>query len=424
MEIIELSDDEPSPQPKRRQGPSQKLESGEGGALRGGEASRVGIILDKDEPGVRITIDLCEDEDGDGDEGSSVIDLTGDDNATLVRKLQRQLNAGTSATVDLASPCTQPVKRAAPRSKRTPTRQRSRWRKTTSCTRSGASSRPSCRARRTGRACLGHVGQPSVAARRPAVRALCRRVGAGAVQTHAHGLPRHRQGECRRHYLQRDGLDPNWRSGQAMGPGEYFGEQATTSLTYCKVGRKMLVFLVLLDPSGVTATGQGVTVIHKPEFQLPIAVVTFEPPLGAGAPPSSGPHVGFLPGLCRCQPLHGSSQPLPRSRPRAQWRRAHSAPAAAPPTQWPVIAINHTQPGPGTRSSAGLLSAKMLCEAPTFMEWFTMVVPTYPEGGSHALQVCQHHHQVVRVGRFVGLSETQRTRCSRLLGPIRLKPSR
>ena len=32
-----------------------------------------------------------------------------------------------------------------------------------------------------------------------------------------------------------------------------------------------------------------------------------------------------------------------------------------------------------------------------------MVVPTYPEGGSHALQVCQHHHQVVRVGDFVGL---------------------
>ena len=54
-----------------------------------------------------------------------------------------------------------------------------------------------------------------------------------------------------------------------------------------------------------------------------------------------------------------------------------------------------------------------------------MVVPTYPEGGCHALgplQVCQHHHQVVRVGHFVGLSETQRTRCSRLLRPIRLKP--
>jgi len=34
-----------------------------------------------------------------------------------------------------------------------------------------------------------------------------------------------------------------------------------------------------------------------------------------------------------------------------------------------------------------------------------MVVPTYPEGGNLALKVCQHHHQVVRVGHFVGLSE-------------------
>ena len=58
------------------------------------------------------------------------------------------------------------------------------------------------------------------------------------------------------------------------------------------------------------------------------------------------------------------------------------------------------------------------------MKWSTMVVPTYPEGGSHALQVCQHHHQVVRVGDFVGLSETGRTWRSRLLRPIRLKPSR
>ena len=49
-----------------------------------------------------------------------------------------------------------------------------------------------------------------------------------------------------------------------------------------------------------------------------------------------------------------------------------------------------------------------MSEAPTFMEWCTMVVPTYPEGGSHALQVCQHHHQVVRVGHFVGLSERHR----------------
>ena len=46
-----------------------------------------------------------------------------------------------------------------------------------------------------------------------------------------------------------------------------------------------------------------------------------------------------------------------------------------------------------------------VCEALTMMEWSTMVVPTYPEGGSHALKVCKHHHQVVRVGRFVRLSQ-------------------
>ena len=73
---------------------------------------------------------------------------------------------------------------------------------------------------------------------------------------------------------------------------------------------------------------------------------------------------------------------------------------------------------------SGSVVSEGVCEAPTFMEWSTMVVPTYPEGGSHALQVCQHHHQVVRVGHFVGLAETQGTWCSRLLRPIRLKPSR
>jgi hypothetical protein len=41
-----------------------------------------------------------------------------------------------------------------------------------------------------------------------------------------------------------------------------------------------------------------------------------------------------------------------------------------------------------------------------------MVVPTYPEGGSHALKVCQHYHQVVRVSHFVG---TQRDSKNMLL---------
>ena len=40
----------------------------------------------------------------------------------------------------------------------------------------------------------------------------------------------------------------------------------------------------MLDPSGVTATGGGITVIHQPEHQLPIAVVTFEHPAYARHP--------------------------------------------------------------------------------------------------------------------------------------------
>ena len=85
-------------------------------------------------------------------------------------------------------------------------------------------------------------------------------------------------------------------------------------------------------------------------------------------------------------------------------------------------AFRHQRCGDGEVSGSGV--SEGVSEAPTFMEWCTMVVPTYPEGGSQALQVCQHHHQVVRVSHFVGLSEIGGTRCSRLLRPIRLKLSR
>ena len=63
-----------------------------------------------------------------------------------------------------------------------------------------------------------------------------------------------------------------------------------------------------------------------------------------------------------------------------------------------------------------------MCEALTFMEWSTMVVPTYPEG---VAATCARH-QVVRVGRFVGLSQRlkEHTLLATVLRPIRLKPSR
>ena len=90
----------------------------------------------------------------------------------------------------------------------------------------------------------------------------------------------------------REGLDPKRRSGQALGPGEYFGGQPRISLGYCRGGRKMLVFCILTDPSGVTQFNEqipgGVAVIHKPEHQLPLAVVTFDPYKLAEAPARLG----------------------------------------------------------------------------------------------------------------------------------------
>ena len=53
----------------------------------------------------------------------------------------------------------------------------------------------------------------------------------------------------------REGLDPRRRgaNGQAHGPGEYFAENPSISVPYCAGGKKMIVFAVLTDPSGLTA---------------------------------------------------------------------------------------------------------------------------------------------------------------------------
>ena len=65
-------------------------------------------------------------------------------------------------------------------------------------------------------------------------------------------FPRHRRGEHRRDLPQ--GLDPKRRAGQAHGPGEYFAGagHSQISVAYCKGGRKMIVFAVLVDRSGLT----------------------------------------------------------------------------------------------------------------------------------------------------------------------------
>ena len=84
-----------------------------------------------------------------------------------------------------------------------------------------------------------------------------------------------------------DGLDPARRAGQACGPGEYFGKQMAVSHGYCRGGRHMLIFAVLLDRSGVTYNQGGVIVINKAEHQLPLAVVTMS---GEGYKPPQSFH--------------------------------------------------------------------------------------------------------------------------------------
>ena len=141
-----------------------------------------------------------------------------------------------------------------------------------------------------------------------------------------------------------------------------FGEQAAVSLGYCRGGRKLLVFLVLLDPSGVTATGGGITVIHQPEHQLPIAVVTFEHPayarhpaaaamaqqlaaanpFGAMNPFGAGFGANFFGGGLGANPaaLFGGAA-APFSGPGHALGGAGLSAPAAPPVQWPVISMNH-----------------------------------------------------------------------------------
>jgi hypothetical protein len=61
-------------------------------------------------------------------------------------------------------------------------------------------------------------------------------------------------------------------------------------------------------------------------------------------------------------------------------------------------------------------------------EWSAMVVPTYPEGGNHALKVCQLLAPPSGCAResaaVSGCQDSKNTLCSRLHRPIRLKPSR
>jgi hypothetical protein len=77
----------------------------------------------------------------------------------------------------------------------------------------------------------------------------------------------------------RSSLDPHKRGahGQALGKGEYFAENLLISLPYCKGGRKLLVFAVIMDQSGLREHNTpGILVCHKSGHHLPLAVITLD----------------------------------------------------------------------------------------------------------------------------------------------------
>ena len=79
----------------------------------------------------------------------------------------------------------------------------------------------------------------------------------------------------------RQGLDSRRRGsqhGQVGGVGEYFGKDVATSAPYGQGSRKMIVFAILIDRSGITSEGvahKGEIVVNKKDHQLPLAVVVF-----------------------------------------------------------------------------------------------------------------------------------------------------
>ena len=86
-----------------------------------------------------------------------------------------------------------------------------------------------------------------------------------------------------------EGLNPLLRRGQAYGPGEYFSTEPGLSISYCKGGSKMLVFLVVIVPpivppieapiedyrSFTTNCPSNIVVVSNNDLQIPLGFVSF-----------------------------------------------------------------------------------------------------------------------------------------------------
>jgi len=99
----------------------------------------------------------------------------------------------------------------------------------------------------------------------------------------------HGTSPCNVDSILRNGLDPALRKNQSFGRGEYFSTDPSVALQYCKGGKELLVFVVLLLPESDNdkrvdtmerqrrhyRKNGRIVVVEKNHYQLPIGTVTF-----------------------------------------------------------------------------------------------------------------------------------------------------
>ena len=235
----------------------------------------------------QLTIDLCDSEQEAEDDaawGTAARPIDADDDAALARRLQRKLDseARSAEPVDF---------RALDAARRARAALRPRTAEAEDLLHAQRGSLRDAAARSAARLKLRVVAVDHNAASRPGKPQYERFVQAWRrVPDKRLRLVYHATADRNIPSILRNGLDSRRRGtahGQAGGSGEYFGKDVITSAPYGKGSRKMIVFAILIDRSGITSEDQGhkgEIVVNKKDHQLPLAVVAFDKqPMGPAA---------------------------------------------------------------------------------------------------------------------------------------------
>ena len=247
----------------------------------------INLCDSEEETEQRLTIDLCDSEEEAEDDaawGTAARPIDADDDAALARRLQRKLDSEAAAA--------EPVDfRALDAARRARAALRPRTAEAEDLLHAQRGSLRDAAARSAARLKLRVVAVDHNAASRPGKPQYERFVQAWRrVPDKRLRLVYHATADRNIPSILRNGLDRRRRGtahGQAGGSGEYFGKDVITSAPYGKGSRKMIVFAILIDRSGITSEDQGhkgEIVVNKKDHQLPLAVVAFDKqPMGPAA---------------------------------------------------------------------------------------------------------------------------------------------